>query len=1298
LAGWGLALLSFSLLMALALVRRSVSRRRRTRAVEEALRFVAEALPGRDPSAVFETLVAGLARSLGTRWAVIGRLDPGRTKVHVLAFWDGDHTGRPFTYDLAGTPCGDVVEQGLCHFPRRVTSLFPQDRFLRQIGAEGYVGRPLRDSAGRPIGLCCAFHDRTLKLPQWKEALFHSFVRRAEAELHRLMAVEELEQSEARFRTVVENAPYGILAVGSDGRILWGNPTATSLAAREGPLGGHPLGEILPVPFRKVASVREWFREKSQGKGSVRMEALMNTPRGDVPVEICVGEFHQGDEWVLGVALQDISRRKADEAFLAGQARVFEMMAKGAPLRETLETLCRVLEERAPGMRCSVLILDEEGRRLLHGAAPSLPGAYNRLVHGLVIGPCVGSCGTAAYRRQRVIVEDIETDPLWAPFRDAVRPFGLRACWSEPVFSSRGELLGTFAMYYNEPRRPTPAEIQLIETAAYIAGLALERAKREGEQRRLVRAIEASADAVVMTDVEGKICYVNPAFSRITGYEAAEAIGENPRILKSGCHDEAFYEELWRVISSGNVWRGRLINKRKDGSLYHASLTIAPITSPGEGITGYVGVQRDVTQDVAREEKLLRLKEELAQKAELLERRNRELEEARSEALRASQAKSEFLANMSHEIRTPLNGIVAFLDLLSQSSLTREQRDYLCIARSSCDTLLAVINDILDFSKIEAGRLELFPSTFEPARLVEEVSDLLAPQAQAKGLEFLCDLHIPEGTTMRGDALRIRQILINLAGNAVKFTDRGHVSVSASLQGVDNGTGRLCLAVEDTGIGIPEDQLERLFDAFTQVDGSATRRFQGTGLGLAITRRLVEMMDGSIRVQSRLGQGSRFEVELPLPLISQGAGTRDLAGTLALVLDGHPEARRSLGRLLRELGADVVTAADPAEALRDWPLDRWASGRRIVLLDVEMAGSDLVDRFRRADGGPTTIIGMARAVKSRKWEESCCDTMLLKPVKRRDLLRVLGRHPGSVPREPSPPGGQPAGERRLRILLAEDHPVNQKVAQTILGKAGHDVVVAENGREALQWATKEPFDLILMDVQMPVMDGLEAARRIREAGVRDIPIVALTARVLPPDRAMAREAGMNDFVPKPFRPGELLEVVQRWGRRRLGRREGCRCPSDAAGSDSTGQAVGASGAGCRSVSEGESDMDRHEEIRQGILNWLENAGLLDDKDVACEVVSLFLEDSGPLLERIAQVTSSAEELRQAAHRLKGAALNLGLEELGRIAKEMEQAAANGSAEEAARHLPALQSAYETAAEVLRDLLREWSSGQERSAA
>ena len=693
--------------------------------------------------------------------------------------------------------------------------------------------------------------------------------------------------------------------------------------------------------------------------------------------------------------------------------------------------------------------------------------------------------------------------------------------------------------------------------------------------------------------------------------------------------------------------------KRQDGKLVWAFSTSEVIVDEKGRPSRLVGALQNITARKVAESQIARA-----------------LEDAEA----ANLAKSEFLANMSHEIRTPMNGVIGMNALLLRSDLTPEQRRYAEAVRVSADCLLGIINDILDISKLEAGKIELEAIDFTLGSVVEDVVELLSPRAAEKGLEVACYLDDGARGAFRGDPTRLRQVVLNLLSNAIKFTETGYVAVEVRSSPAPNGGAALRLEVQDTGVGVPPEAQARMFEKFQQADGSITRKFGGTGLGLSICRQLVELMGGRIGMEDRGGGGSVFWVELALPIVETviAAGPRRvLKGQKILVVDDIEINRSIFVRQLESEGAVLAEAADGPSALaaivaadaRGEPFD-------IVLMDHMMPGmgGDAVAVKIRATASlrqPRLVLAssIGAPAPSDKARRAGFDAFLTKPVRHQALvgcLTELAAQSGAAPHRPvraTQPASSAEAPADRCVLLAEDNEINALLARTILEEVGFSVETVSSGVEAVEAARRGGFDLILMDVQMPVMDGLQATRLIRGFGgaAAHVPIIALTANAMRSDQDACLAAGMDDFVSKPLEPENFLTVIGRF-----------------IGSVETDAAPAASAPGAEVEA---PDLDGAQ--IDGLLRLMPPARLR-------AVLEGFL---GAARERLLRLEASAGEgdflaMAREAHDLKGVSGNIGARRLQHLADRLEQAAKTSDAGQVAVLTPQIRRASITALDLV----------------
>jgi len=702
-----------------------------------------------------------------------------------------------------------------------------------------------------------------------------------------------------------------------------------------------------------------------------------------------------------------------------------------------------------------------------------------------------------------------------------------------------GQLIGVLELFRAAPFSKTVAE-GIASVANDIAvGVARKRMEESLAHERILlqTLINNVPDYIYVKDVQHRFLVANAALARRMGAKSPDdLLGKSdfdfyPReVAEKYAADE---DEVMRS-EHGVVNREESTEDKQGNTIWHLT-TEVPFRDALGNTLGMVGIGRNINDRKAAQEALV---------------------EAKEAAEAANRAKSEFLANMSHEIRTPLNGVIGMTGVLLDTELTREQKEFVQIIRQSGDMLLSVINDILDFSKIEAGKLMLETSPFDLRQVIEEVAEMLASKAAANGIDLVVDYPTRAPRHFVGDAGRIRQVVTNLVGNAVKFTASGHVVIAVECLAKGDGESTMKISVLDTGIGIPEHKIATLFQKFTQVDSSNSRRYGGTGLGLAISKQLVELMGGAIHVESRLGEGSTFWFHLPLPHdecpAPEAAPVLDLTGVRVLIVDDNEVNRRVVHEQISSWGMRNGSFASGTKALEAIHAAITSGDPyQIVITDYEMPeidGITLAEAIRQDPALKDTVIIMLTSVGNwqelRGSERTVVDACLVKPVRHSQLLNALSTT-WSKRVEAAPSvvhfGHQKslvslhnkisdrAGATPTRVLVAEDNPINQKVARRMLEKLGVRVDVAANGREAVQMASDLSYDLIFMDCQMPDMNGYEASIEIRRRHKPDqrVPIVAMTADATMACREQCLAAGMDHFVPKPVKLEDLRNALSK---------------------------------------------------------------------------------------------------------------------------------------------------------------------------
>ncbi len=798
---------------------------------------------------------------------------------------------------------------------------------------------------------------------------------------------------------------------------------------------------------------------------------------------------------------------------------ILRLANQDLPLKELLE---RALEKivTVPWLSVesqgSFFLADEETQTLELVADHQLEPQLQHLCRKLAFGQCL--CGRVASTGEAVFASHLDD-------RHEISFQGLHdhghICM--PIKSS-GRLVGVLNLYVAADFDRADINEAFLATVSNTLAAIIERKHAEVTLIKLSHAVEQSPATVLISDRHGIIEYVNPMFCEKSGYTESEVIGQHTRMLKSGETPEPVYEELWQTITRGRTWRGEFVSRRKNGGRYWESVAISPIRDSHGATTHYVAIKEDIS-----ERKLF----------------EKQLHLAREAAEQANRAKGDFLANMSHEIRTPMNAIIGLGHLALQTDLTEKQRDYLTKIQASATSLLRIINDILDVSKIESGKLIVEIAPFSLERVLDHVRAINGQRAAGKDLDLIVTRAPDVPDMLRGDAVRLGQVLTNLVNNAVKFTNQGQVEVSIDVESLDDQTAKLRFAITDTGIGITNEQVKRLFKAFSQADASTTRKYGGSGLGLVISQNLVKLMGGTITVDSTPDQGTTFAFTL------------------------------SFGRAEGEQLVDI--AVNPDSAFPD--------------------------------------VGMITA--------------------------GTGAEPDAADAQPM---------RGAKVLLVEDNEINMQVARELLEVHGLTVVCAHNGMEALHALEGETFDLVLMDVQMPELDGYQATRRIREEPhLAKLPVIALTAHAMESEREKCLAAGMDGYLAKPIDPDKLIETLNQW----IDTADPAMPRRDEPASESSEAATSARrlpgldiATGLRSVS---GNKDLYLRLLQTFLHDHANAAAEIGEDIAA---------------------GNMEQAMLTAHTLKSVAGSLGADALSVAAKELESRLRNkdqAGAEAANRH-------------------------------
>lgn len=914
--------------------------------------------------------------------------------------------------------------------------------------------------------------------------LWHGFVSDV---TERLEATHALRRSQQMFEGLFENAPDGILLVNANGEIDHANGNAGRLFGYSiESLVGQNIELLIPFRFRSghAKNMARYFADPRSRQMGGGLELYGERKDGsEFPLDIMLSPFENENRVQTLAVIRDITDRKL-------AARV---------VNESEERFRTAFEFSGIGM-----------------AIVGLEGSFLKVNHSFceIVGLPENKLLTQTFQ-DITHPDDLEIDLSY--LKDTIAGKINSYQMEKRYFHAKGNIVWvrlTVSMVRDSQGNPVQFVSQIEDVTSRKR---FETSLQESEEKLRIFAEHAPA-SVAMFDLEMRYLVASHQWQLDHQLEAEEFLGRSHYDLfpKMSPEWKATYQQGLNGIAA-MVEAERF--ERADGSMLWLRWEVRPWRRSDDSIGGIIVYTQNITAQKELESTLAN---------------------ARDQALAASRLKSEFLANMSHEIRTPMNGVIGMAALLIETPLNHEQRQMGQVIINSSENLMEIINDILDFSKIEAGKMRVRTSDFNLREIVEETTSLLSSRAHAKKLELVCDFPPQLDGVLLGDAGRIRQVLTNLLGNALKFTAEGHVIVSASILGQTGGKTHFRISVNDSGIGIPSSAHRQLFAAFTQIDGTSTRRYGGTGLGLAISRQLVELMGGTIDFESTLDVGSTFWFDLELPHKHQ-LPRPPLPVSVALrtlIVDDHARSREILAAQLMGMGIKADQASDATSALN--LMQTSLAPYQLVLVDLQMldaAGDQLAVRISaRNEFEDAVLVGLTSVGPPRsdsQLNQSNRGEFLLKPVREKSLRQMIQRHFGlkDVNSLPSRPRSSPRTIQQ-RILLAEDNSSNQLVVQMIIRKLGHQLDCVANGVEALARLSAQSYDLVLMDCQMPQLDGYETTREIRRgaAGEKNIqiPIIALTAYAMPEDRGKCIDAGMNDYLTKPLREPDFKEMLQRF--------------------------------------------------------------------------------------------------------------------------------------------------------------------------
>ena len=1186
------------------------------------------------PEEAFDDLTRLAAQTCDTPIALVSLVDEERDWFKARVGLDLPQTHRDASFAAHAIAQADLfVVADAKADPRfsgnTLVSGDPQIRF--------YAGMPLLTPVGGfAIGALCVLDRKPRELtPQQIEALrilghqvtMQLELRRNLIELERsvashLRAEEALRQAEEKYRSIFENVMEGIFQTTADGHYISANP----MLAR---IYGYNSPEEL------VAAVSDIEHQIYVQPG--RREEFIRLIQQNGIVSRFESQVYRQDRSVIWISENARVVRDAQDRVLYYEGTVEDITERKRAeqaVRDS-EVLYHSLVESLPQ---NIFRKDRAGRFTFGNArfCAELRRPLEEIIGKTDFDLFPKELAEKYQRDDQSVMETGAPFETVEEHRTPDRGKIYVQVIKTPMYDALGNVLGVQGMFWDVTERR-----KMEEALAY--------------ERDLLRALlDNIPDNIYFKDTQSRFTKVGQALGKKFGLQnPEEAVGKTDFDFFTPEHAKVAFDDEQFIIRTGQPIIGRTEKETwHDGRVTWGLTTKMPFRDKNGKIIGTFGVTKDITQ---------------------LKETEKELAKARDAALESARLKSEFLANMSHEIRTPMNGIIGMTGLLMDTDLSDEQRDFAETIRGSADALLTIINDILDFSKIEAGKLSIETIAFDLRDIVESTVELLAERAEAKGIELVSWVLEDVPRHLRGDPGRLRQVLTNLLGNAIKFTERGEVVVRVTRESESDDRTIVRCAVTDTGIGIPHEAQKNLFQAFTQADGSLTRRYGGTGLGLAISKQLIELMGGSIGMESTPGQGSTFWFVVPLE--KQPPGTTyffkrpraNLENLRVLIVDDNATNRQILQHQTgswKMRSSTVATGAEALAGLRDAALS--GDPFNLVILDLQMPEMDGLTLAQAIRADPliqkthlVMLTSLGLRLDAEAWRSTGIDAYLVKPVKESRLYDCLaaviaesaagaGRHPHLLAGPDFAVRSRALNPKHVRILLAEDNVVNQKVGLRQLKKLGYSADAVANGVEAVETLKRIPYDIVLMDCHMPELDGYEATRMIRqwELETNDtqrppVYVIALTANALESDREKCLAAGMNDYLSKPVKLPELQAVLQEAAR--FVRPVATRKPAEIGSADPRSAIDPAAIANLRKLAEP------------------------GEPDAAVELIDLFLRDTPVKIQDLqsAIARSDAPALKESAHGLKGSASNLGARRLARLCADLEKRSEAGALAEAA---------------------------------